>query len=339
MSSLIIISIFILTITLILFIFYKKIALSKNFLDKPQIFSSHKSAVPTGAGIILIILILSFYFFLKSNLLINLEKLYFPNRDYLLIFSVFILGLINFYDDIKQTHPLYRLCAHFACVMLSLSLFSFINHDLYAIIPEKVFLIFLIFFWVYLINIFNFLDGSDGYLSINSITCFLAFFLTSLHKEIFDFDFYLSLLLILILVIYLFFNFPKAKIFMGDSGSITIGYLIGYFSFVLLFNGNWNIAFAIIFYPLLDVSLTIIRKVKNGYYPWERLFDYFFLRALKGQNFNHKKIFFISLSYNLLNLLNIILMINLNLKWLIIFTMVLGFLKIFLFNKLSRVNI
>ena len=60
-----------------------------------------------------------------------------------------------------------------------------------------------------------------------------------------------------ILLGYLFYNKPKAKLFMGDSGSIVIGYLISYIFFVLIFEGQWDIALCIIVYPFLDVSITI----------------------------------------------------------------------------------
>jgi len=321
----------------LLFIYYKKLALKNKFIDKPQNFSSHIKPTPTGAGIIFIFIIALFYVLIIFDIVIGENKIELPNREYLLIFSIIFLGIINFYDDIKHTHPLYRLTAHFICVMISLPLFSLINQNLYYFIPEKVFIIFIVFFWVYIINIFNFLDGADGYLSVNSLVCFLAFGLNSFNKGNFDFDFYLSITMILVMSVYLFFNFPKAKLFMGDCGSITLGYLVGYFTFVLIFNGDWKIALAIIFYPLLDVTLTIFRKMKKGYYPWERLFDYFFLRALKGQSFNHKKILLVTTIYNTLNLLILYFMIIYNMDWIMIFTFLLAIIKIILFNKLSRV--
>ena len=53
--------------------------------------------------------------------------------------SISILGFISFYDDIKIVHPLYRLCAHLFVALISLAVFSYIDHDLFLIIPEKLF--------------------------------------------------------------------------------------------------------------------------------------------------------------------------------------------------------
>ena len=200
--------------------------------------------------------------------------------------------------------------------------------------PYKLILIFFVFFYVYIINIYNFLDGADGYLAINSIFVFIAFCLSFLFNENLDFNFYLSFIMIPILLGYLFFNKPKAELFMGDSGSIVIGYLIAYLFFVLIFKGQWDIALCIIFYPFLDVSLTIFRKMINGHNPWDRLFDYYFLRALSSINFNHKKILIISIIFNIFNLILILLIILFQLKLLVIISFLIALLKILFFYRM-----
>ena len=53
-------------------------------------------------------------------------------------------------------------------------------------------------------------------------------------------------------------------------------------------------------YPLLDCTITLIIKIKNGYYPWARLFDYFFLGPIKKNN-NHSLVFKTIIFYLVLN--------------------------------------
>jgi len=338
MLSLIILSTLSMLIFYTLFYTYMKVALKKNYVDTPKNISVHDNVVPTGSGIVIVICLTLYYFTLKSNFFIESGLLNYPNRDYLLIFSILILGFINFYDDIKEVHPIYRLTAHFFLVMLSLPLFSFLGFEYYNYIPQKILIIFIVFLWVYLINIYNFIDGSNGYLTINAISSFIIFFLNYYEKGLFNFNLYISFFMILILLVYFLFNFPKAKLFMGDSGSIIIGYLIGYLFFVTLLDGYVAIAFAMICYPVMDVSFSILRKVINGHYPWERLFDYFFLRALKGKNYNHKKIFLISLLYNLINLLIIFAIIKFQYNILILATIFCSSLKLILFNSFSKIR-
>ena len=85
----------------------------------------------------------------------------------------------------------------------------------------------------------------------------------------------------------------------------------------------------------MDISITIFNKVREGKYPWERLFDYFFLKALNRTNKNHNKIFLITLYYNLINLIIILLMLYFNIKYFFIFSVILASLKIYIFSSIN----
>ncbi len=331
----ILILVFFLFINFLLFNYYKNFAYKFNFLDKPNKLSNHNKKIPTGAGIIFIFLISTIHIGLFISSEINLIELNFPNRHYLFLIAIISLGIISFIDDIKSVHFLYRFVAHIIFVMASTPLFSY---DIIYLIPEKLSLMIIIFMWVYIINVFNFLDGSNGYMSINAIFILISYLITLVNSSgyLLDFNFFIICFTLLILIIYLFFNFPKASIFCGDSGSIVVGYIIGFIFFDLITNNYWYVAVAALSYPLIDVTLTIIKKVRNGKYPWERLFDYHFLKALNATNKNHKKIFTISFIFNSINLLIITLSILNELKWLFLFSIILAFYKIFYFSNLSK---
>lgn len=316
---------------------YKILAVKLNFLDTPDELSNHKNKLPTGVGIIFVFLICAVYLSLFTFSEMKVLNLNFPNRHYLFLISIISLGIISFIDDIKSVHFLYRFLAHIVFVMASTPLLS---NDMIYPIPEKLILMMIIFLWVYIINIFNFLDGSNGYLSINAIFIFICYLITLISSKVFlaEFNFYIIFFTTLILIVYLYFNYPNASVFCGDSGSIIIGYIIGYIFFDLLNNGYWHIAIAILSYPILDVTLTILNKMKNGNYPWERLFDYFFLRALNAINKDHKLIFNTSLIFNMINLIIIVSMLVFNLRWLCLLSLVLAFIKIFYYNNLVKNN-
>lgn len=319
--------------------YYIKIANELKFTDIPNLLSNHKKSLPTGAGIVFIILISLTYFFLILGYNFLSLPIDFPNRHYLFLISILILGIISFIDDIKSIHPVYRFSVHLVTVLISIPLFSY---DIIYFLPEKLLFLIIIFLWAYLINIFNFIDGSNGYLSINSIFIFVSFLITSYFDSSnlgnYDFNFIIVFFTTIILIIYLYFNFPKPKVFCGDSGSIVIGYIIGYIAFDLIFNNYWYIAVSVLSYPIIDVSITIFNKVKEGKYPWERLFDYFFLKALNRTNKNHNRIFLISFYYNLINLTIILLMLFLNIKYICILSVILAFLKIYIFSSIKFKN-
>ncbi len=332
----IILSLLFFIISFFSFKYYIKIAHKLEFTDTPNSLSNHNKIIPTGAGIIFLFLISLIYFFLiigYNFLSLNIE---FPNRHYLFLISILFLGIISFIDDIKSIHPIYRFLVHLVTVLISIPLFSY---DIIYFLPEKLLFLIMIFFWAYLINIFNFLDGSNGYLTINSIFIFFSYLITfyfdSNNIEIYDFNFIIILFTIKILLVYLYFNFPKPKVFCGDSGSILIGYIIGYIAFDLIFNDYWYIAISLLSYPIMDISITIFNKVREGKYPWERLFDYFFLKALNRTNKNHNKIFLITLYYNLINLIIILLMLYFNIKYFFIFSLILASLKIYIFSSIN----
>lgn len=329
---------FILLIPLSFFLFktFIKFAQKLNLFDNPEKFSNHSQPTPTASGIIFICLLLISYLFIIYLIYFSAHDIYLPNRHYLYIISILSLGILSFYDDIKSIHPIYRFVAHIIFVSASTPL---LTENISFILPEKLTLIIIVFLWVFMINSFNFLDGSNGYLSVNSIFVFFGYLLVFLidKNSLYNFNFIIITSLLIIMIIYLYFNFPKAKIFCGDSGSIVIGYTVGYVFFDLFFKGYWFIALALIIYPFLDVFLTIIIKTFNGKYPWERLFDYFFLKALKASNNDHKKIFKISLIYNFINFVFVALMIQTKIEEIFLLSFLCAAIKLYYFKKITKV--
>ena len=82
--------------------------------------------------------------------------------------SIFLLTLISFYDDIKPLDPRLRLIAQTIIIYFSLTI---VNLQ-YFNVPLKLMIFLSLVFWIYITNITNFIDGSDGYLTVNSISFF-----------------------------------------------------------------------------------------------------------------------------------------------------------------------
>ena len=263
-----------------------KVSHSINNYGEDNAYIIRKENVPTAGGIIVffIFLISSILYFLfyKDMFLKTL-----PNRYYILFLSVIILFIISAYDDFKSIHPIYKLILQLVLVYISTTTLDLNKINL----PLKLSILIVVFFWVYIINIMNFIDGSDGFLTSYSLFFFTSMLIENFINSNFNsFETILSLLLIPILVIFLYFNKPPAKIFIGDSGSIFLGYLIGFICLHQILTSDWKLTLILLMYPLLDCSITLFIKVKNGYYPWARLFDYFFLGPIRKNN-NHSLVF------------------------------------------------
>ena len=230
-----------------------------NDFSKPQAF--HHDAISRGGGIAIF---LSFICFLPINFLL------FEN----ILFSYLALGIslffIGYLDDIKiSLNPKKRL------ILMSILLIIFIklldieikNIDfvfLNQLIQNNFFsILFILLCFLFVINGANLVDGFNGLLTLNLIiiNSFLLFInLTNNHLE---FSFFLTAQLI-ILITFLLFNFPKAKIFLGDSGSYFLGTFVA-LNVITTNNLNPNVSsffFCILlFYLFFEVFFSFVRKV------------------------------------------------------------------------------
>ena len=195
------------------------ILLDEDFL-KPQSF--HQYPVTRSGGIAVLI---SFFIFLKIYDLLYSKILY----DYLLIgASMFFVG---FLDDLK-THikPSVRLLLMISILFiiiyfLEIKIFNIDFPLLSFLINNKFFSsVFVLLCFLFIINGANLIDGFNGLLAINLLIINIILLVINLNNANLEFSFIL-ISQIIILLLFLLFNFPKAKIFLGDSGAYLVGSL------------------------------------------------------------------------------------------------------------------
>jgi UDP-N-acetylmuramyl pentapeptide phosphotransferase/UDP-N-acetylglucosamine-1-phosphate transferase len=296
------ITLFIISTVIFYLIIYKKQNFFFGFFQKKRgEIKLHSESVIQNGGLIIIFLflidlIINLIFFPKINYYFNVNSI---NRFYLIPLCIILLSITSILDYKFKLSPIIRLFVHLFVCYISLALIKFPIIPV-EILPLKIQFFTVLIFWVYVINATNFIDGIDGMLSVNLLNfifCIVVIFLLSGTKNLKVF--YFSIILLPLILSFIIFNSPKAKIFMGDVGSIPIGYLVGYFLIMLLIEKKYFIFLTGFLYPLLDVSLTILRKIINKTYPWARLFDYFFLlpviKGRKKHSFVLKKIIIVSI--------------------------------------------
>jgi UDP-N-acetylmuramyl pentapeptide phosphotransferase/UDP-N-acetylglucosamine-1-phosphate transferase len=313
-----------------LFWIYKNLSLKLNIIDRPDSLNVHKNKTPTGAGIVfLIIYFIGLFlvnYFVKSDIsFFDLQK-----NFIIFIFSIVLISLISFYDDLKNIHPVIRLAIQFTIIFFCTSLFELNTIS----IPIKLLIFIIIYLWVYIINIINFTDGVDGFLAINSLNFFLLTFFNYQFLNDYNFLYFTSLIISPLLLAYLIFNKPVAKIFMGDCGSIFLGFVIGFVSIKMTLTNHADIVISLLAYTFLDCTITIIKKMLNKNYPWARLFDYYFLKPIKN-NVNHKKVFFSNCIYNLTIAIIVSLQIIYGLKQLCLLSIFFALILMLYFNSFS----
>ena len=105
------------------------------------------------------------------------------------------------------------------------------------------------------------------------------------------------------------FNKPNAKIYLGDSGSIQIGFINGFIFLELLTINYTNLAMSLFIYPILDCSLALTKKTFKGKMPWVDTSNYSFLQPIIRKNHNKLFVFNLNILFNILNSLLILIQI------------------------------
>ncbi len=133
--------------------------------------------------------------------------------------------------------------------------------------------------WLWFINLFNFMDGIDGLAGVETLFISAGLLLIGLwlgHGA--------PALLPLVVLAgatagFLWHNWPPAKIFFGDVGSIPLGFFLGWLLIQLAAQGYLAAAFLLPGYFLADASATLLRRLLKGEAFWKPHRDHFYQRA------------------------------------------------------------
>ena len=173
--------------------------------------------------------------------------------------ALFLVGLI---DDLRGISPWIRLIAQTVSAAFFLwwpsGSFAGLGMPVLSFVSECLFI-------VVLVNAFNFLDGADGIVAGVVPIIALGFILVARNNS----DALVAVLLLGSCLGFLIFNFPPAKIFMGDNGSTTLGFVIAFLSLSFyrslpITDSGQLIPLLFAAVPLLDMSFAVLRRLRSG---------------------------------------------------------------------------
>ncbi len=277
----------ILFLNLIIFYNQKKIVKIYNLYDFPdQLRKKHTKPIPLFGGLIIFINIL-IYCFIEYFGLNNLS--FFSQKDEILIFLSFSFSffLIGYIDDRNSLKPNYKLSLYIILIIFLVILdkdliiskidFSFSSY----IFSFKSFSIFFtILCFLLFINSLNMLDGINGQTASYGIYISLIFLFFKINLIFFS-------ILIIILLFFLYFNF-KNKMFLGDSGTILLGFVISYF-FIKSYNAGAQIysdeIFLIMMIPGFELVRLAIHRLLKRRHPFSPDNEHIHHLILKKINF------------------------------------------------------
>jgi len=253
LKNIYLISILLLFLSFILTYIIRLITLHHKILDIPNERSSHTVPTPRGGGLAFVVT-----WYLGISILFYFDSI--DNHLYFALLCGLLLSGISIIDDLLDIKPFIRLfiqvlTAILACIFLNginpISISGLVIASKYLLYPLVIIGI------VWFINLYNFLDGIDGYASLEAIIIlFVMFFFTGNS---------ICLILIAPVTGFLFWNWPKAKIFMGDIGSTQLGFIlivlgIYFHDKTELSIINWIMLSSLFWF---DATLTLFRRWRN----------------------------------------------------------------------------
>lgn len=136
--------------------------------------------------------------------------------------------------------------------------------------------------WVWFVNLYNFMDGIDGITGIETASLGIGVALVAAVAGTIAGLIPLGLAAAAAALAFLVFNWHPARIFLGDSGSVPLGYLLGGLLVQLAIAGHVAAALILPAYYLADATITLIRRALRGEKVWQAHRQHFYQRALAG---------------------------------------------------------
>jgi UDP-GlcNAc:undecaprenyl-phosphate GlcNAc-1-phosphate transferase len=208
-----------------------KVAYKKRLFDDPaEVRKVHKRIIPNFGGVSIFTA-----FLFSCSLFIPYQLL--PEANILMAAGI-VLFMTGLKDDVVGLNPLIKFVAQFSCAIITTVVADLRIESLegvFGIYQMNYFVsvAFTVLFMVGIVNAFNLIDGIDGLSGTLGVIFSLVFSFLFFKAEMFGWS-YMAIALTGGLVAFLFFNFSPAKIFMGDAGSLMLGFIASILSIKFL---------------------------------------------------------------------------------------------------------
>ncbi|MGF7136713.1 UDP-N-acetylmuramyl pentapeptide phosphotransferase/UDP-N-acetylglucosamine-1-phosphate transferase [Paraburkholderia sp. EB58] len=191
--------------------------------------------------------------------------------------AVAFLAAVSQIDDRRGLPARVRFAAHFIAVV------GFVV--LYPAPVQWWILAVLSFLMLWLVNLYNFMDGADGLAGGMALFGFGGYAVAALIANQPLPDVALACASVAGAALgFLLFNFHPARIFLGDAGSISLGFLAGAFGYWGWLRGAWPIWFTVlVFAPFItDASVTLVRRLLRGEKFWRPHREHYYQRMVRS---------------------------------------------------------
>ncbi len=281
-----------------------RVSHEKHLFDEPNDRSSHVQKTPSLGGVALFASIVITY-------LVAIQNIGVQANVHTIIPSLVILFFIGLKDDILVIDPYKKLLAQIIASGLFIYMTDIRISNLYGLftayeIPYMPSFAITLFVMIVIVNAYNLIDGIDGLAAGIGIIVALSFGTYFYLAEVY-WAYSLALILTGALLAFLRFNFSrKKKIFMGDSGSLVVGFILALLAIKFIqFNELANIlhvpnaptiAILVLAVPLFDTLRVFTQRIASGMSPFSADRNHIHHFIIDNGVSHMKATFFLSLS-------------------------------------------
>lgn len=236
-------------------------------LDIPNLRSNHRAPTPKGGGIAVV-----------TALVICLLV---ADISYEVVLSLLLLAAISLLDDLIGVPVIVRLIVQIFAVAIPLSAMS--DAIFGGMFPNWLDKTIVGLLWIWFINLFNFMDGIDGLSATEMICigiglCFPAVLAGAFPDSLSTY----GLIITAAACGFLWWNWHPARIFLGDVGSVPIGFLLGFLLLLAVRDGYVYTALILPGYYLADGTITLIRRLRQGKKIWVAHSEHYYQLAVRS---------------------------------------------------------
>jgi UDP-N-acetylmuramyl pentapeptide phosphotransferase/UDP-N-acetylglucosamine-1-phosphate transferase len=246
-----------------------------GILDRPNDRSSHITPTPRGGGLGVMAAILPF------SLGVGIDPA-------LLTGMILLIG-VSWLDDRISLAPLPRFGAQILAIGLCLSQLAPTDLVLRGLVPLELDRFLVGFAWLWFVNLTNFMDGIDGITGVQTISTMIGAALLIFTPAALPFETAaLAFVLAGAAFGFLYWNWPKASLFLGDVGSVPLGFLMGAVLLQTALSGHLLAALILPLYPVTDATLTLLHRAIKREKIWQAHRCHFYQQA--AQSRGHKPV-------------------------------------------------
>jgi UDP-N-acetylmuramyl pentapeptide phosphotransferase/UDP-N-acetylglucosamine-1-phosphate transferase len=248
----------------------------RDILDYPNERSSHFAPTPRGGGIAVTGSILLAWIALHKAGLVASSMIS-------IALGTGFLAVVCWIDDLRGLSPGMRLVAQGVAVTIGILVLPDARSGLEAWSSPALYFAAAGLVWLWWINLFNFMDGIDGLaVSEAAAICSGVLLFAIIGDGADPTAALLAAGIVGAAIGFLVWNWSPARIFLGDVGSVPLGYLSGFLLLDLATRGRWKIALILPLYFLADATITLLRRLLRGERIWEPHRQHFYQQAVRN---------------------------------------------------------